>query len=239
MIPRIYTPSELAENTHVELEKSTSAHLQKVLRMKKGETLVAFNGDGDDYFSKIMSVGKTLTICVEERRENKCESPLHITLVQGISRGDRMDFAIQKSVELGVSAIQPLITEKSSVRINADRVDKKVRHWQSVVNSACEQSGRSIVPAVNTPVTLSDWLLKSTDPFLLLAPGASKSIAALDKLASFTVAVGPESGFSETEVNAMTSAGATLVSLGPRVLRTETAAAAAISALQTLYGDFR
>lgn len=238
MRPRIYAPHALCESAEITLEKNASAHLCRVLRMQPGDRLIAFNGDGYDYPAKIVSVGKSVTIQVTGRQINRSESGLQLTLAQGISRGDRMDFTLQKSVELGVTAIQPLITQKSTVRLDAERAEKKLRHWRSVIHSACEQCGRSLVPTIAPPTTLTQWLLDSADEFrIVLDPGATDSLAALSVQSACTIIVGPESGFSGEELEQLRASNVHPASIGPRVLRTETAAAAAIAILQSRHGD--
>jgi len=209
--------------------------------MRPGDTLTVFNGDGFDYRAEISQIGKFVSVQILDKSENTRESPLRISLAQGISRSERMDYTLQKSVELGVVAIQPLITQKSSVRLEADRRDKKVRHWQSVVISACEQSGRSVIPPVASPLTLPEWLAQpdAADTRIVLDPSALTALTKLAVASECTLVVGPESGFSEREIHLLSSAGALLAALGPRVLRTETAALAAISVMQASQGDFR
>lgn len=240
MPPRIYSPENLREDAEITLDKGASTHVAKVLRMKAGERLIAFSGDGYDYSARILSLGKQVTIRLETREKNCRESPLRITLAQGISRSDRMDYTIQKAVELGVHAIQPLSTQKSTVRLDASRAEKKLRHWQSVVVSACEQCGRSVIPAVSKPVSLTDWLATSGNTLrILLDPDADTSLPSIQLNGACTLLVGPESGFSDEETDQLRSAGTRGVTLGPRILRTETAAAAAISILQSQHGDLR
>ncbi|MEM7207967.1 MAG: 16S rRNA (uracil(1498)-N(3))-methyltransferase [Pseudomonadota bacterium] len=239
MIPRIYTPVDLAVDDTITLEKSASAHIAKVLRMSCGDSLIIFNGDGYNYAAEIVQAGKFVNVCVKEQQANTTESPLRITLVQGVSRSDRMDYALQKSVELGIVEFAPVFTEKSSVKLDATRADKKVKHWQSVAISAAEQSGRSRIVDVKAPVTLTQWLADSDYPekIIALEPTAEKTLrdCAVDK--ECVLLVGPESGFSANEIAQIRDHKITAAKLGPRVLRTETAAVAAITALQTLYGD--
>ncbi len=238
---RIYTPQSLATDGQVVLEKKSGAHLVRVLRMRSGDPLTVFNGDGFDYSAEIVQIGKSVSVQIRGKFENTRESPLNISLAQGISRSERMDYTLQKSVELGVVAIQPLITQKSTVKLDADRRDKKVRHWQSVVISACEQSGRSVIPPVAPPLTLPEWLTQSeiADTRIALDPNATTALTKLAVAGSCTLVVGPESGFSELEIHLLSNAGTLRATLGPRVLRTETAALAAISVMQARLGDFQ
>lgn len=238
---RIYTPQSLATDRQVVLEKESGVHLVKVLRMRSGDTLTVFNGDGFDYGAEIVQTAKSVSLLIRDKTENFCESPLRISLAQGISRSERMDYTLQKSVELGVVTIQPLITQKSSVKLSPDRRDKKVRHWQSVVVSACEQSGRSLVPPVASPLTLPEWLAQSgvRHTRIVLDPSAETPLTRLEVAGECTLVVGPESGFSEREIRLLSNAGALRAALGPRVLRTETAALAAIAVMQARLGDFQ
>ncbi len=214
-------------------------HAGKVLRMQAGEALELFNGDGNNYAAVIIEVGKKqLVVDIQSSSENPIESPLKLHLGQGISRGDRMDFAIQKAVELGVSEITPLFTERCGVKLDADRLEKKREQWQKIVISACEQSGRSVVPPVHMPVTLEKWLAQADNCLkLTLDPWTSATIKQLSPTDRLRLVIGPEGGFSDREVAATTLAGFQPVRLGPRVLRTETAALTAIAALQLQLGD--
>lgn len=214
-------------------------HAGKVLRMQAGEALELFNGDGNNYAAVIIEVGKKqLVVDIQNSSENPIESPLKLHLGQGISRGDRMDFAIQKAVELGVSEITPLFTERCGVKLDADRLEKKREQWQKIVISACEQSGRSVVPPVHMPVTLEKWLGQADNCLkLTLDPWTSATIKQLSPTDRLRLVIGPEGGFSDREVAATTLAGFQPVRLGPRVLRTETAALTAIAALQLQLGD--
>lgn len=214
-------------------------HAGKVLRMQAGEALELFNGDGNNYAAVIVEVGKKqLVVDIQSSNENPVESPLQLHLGQGISRGDRMDFAIQKAVELGVSEITPLFTERCGVKLDAERLEKKREQWQKIVISACEQSGRSVVPPVHPPVTLEKWLGQTDNCLkLTLDPWTSATIKQLAPTNRLRLVIGPEGGFSDREVAATTLAGFQPVRLGPRVLRTETAALTAIAALQLQLGD--
>ena len=172
--------------------------------------------------------------------ETDCESPLQVLLAQGISSGERMEYTLQKAVELGVSAIQPIAAKRSVVKLAGERADKRVAHWQGVVNSACEQSGRNHVPAVAQPLSLANWLAqRPSGRLLFLSPQASSRLADLPEPHGLQILIaGPEGGFEADEIAALESAHAIAVRLGPRVLRTETAALAALAAMQTMWGDF-
>lgn len=236
---RIYHPAPLAGLAVCELTDDAANHVGRVLRMQAGEPLKVFCGDGHDYSGVIESVGKkTVTMTLQGREFRDVESPLKIHLGQGISRGDRMDFAIQKAVELGVTEITPLFTERCGVKLDAERAEKKREQWQKIVIAACEQSGRAVVPVVHPLISLSSWLAQQTDELkLTLDPWTSATIKGLTPTHALRLVIGPEGGFSDAEVAATTSAGFQAVRLGPRVLRTETAALTAIAALQLQLGD--
>ena len=240
MPPRIYTDNTLITDQQIDLDKKASRHIVKVLRLNAGESLSVFNGDGRDYSAVLVRSAKTATIRITGSRNNPTESPLKVTLAQGISRGDRMDYCLQKSVELGVHAIQPLMTEKSSIKLDVERLDKKHRHWREILISACEQCGRSVVPQLAGATTLKDWLdhYDKAVPLQVLQPDATTALARAQSAIQCTVAIGPESGFSARELALFKQVGAQTYSLGPRVLRTETAAVAALSVLQLQGGDF-
>lgn len=207
--------------------------------MQAGATLQLFNGDGYNYAATITDVTKKhVLVSVTSKHPNPVESPLQIHLGQGISRGDRMDFAIQKAVELGVTAITPLFTERCGVKLDAERLAKRTEQWQKIAISACEQSGRSVVPVVYPAVNLSHWLAQATNALrLTLDPRASATIKTLPVVKDIQLVIGPEGGFTDDEVKATAAAGFTGITLGPRILRTETAALTAISALQLQFGD--
>ena len=238
-IPRIYHSSAVALNQEFALDDEAANHVGRVLRMPVGSALQLFNGDGYNYSAHISSSDKKrLLVIATAQLDNPVESPLKIHLGQGISRGDRMDFAIQKAVELGVSEITPLFTERCGVKLDADRLEKKREQWQKIVISACEQSGRSVVPPVHMPVTLEKWLGQADNCLkLTLDPWTSATIKQLSPTDRLRLVIGPEGGFSDREVAATTLAGFQPVRLGPRVLRTETAALTAIAALQLQLGD--
>ena len=238
---RVYTSQELSAGRHIVLEHAPSQHIARVLRMRDGERLTVFNGDGNDYPCRILSVGKSVELAVESVEPNRCESPIRVTLAQAICRGDRMDFALQKSVELGVTSIIPLITRKGKVKLDEKRQAKKQAHWQAVVVSASEQCGRSVVPVVAHPISLPDWLASGIDHNELLAldPLATIGVASTTARKSWTLIVGPESGFDDEEIERFNRYGIARARLGPRTLRTETAAVCALSLLQSAHGDLK
>ena len=207
--------------------------------MQAGQALQLFNGDGNNYAATITEVSKKqVTVKIIDAQANPVESPLNIHLGQAISRGDRMDFAIQKAVELGVTEITPLFTERCGVKLDGERLSKRNEQWQKIAISACEQSGRSVIPVVHPAINLDQWLAQDTNSLqLTLDPRASATIKTLTASQHIRLVIGPEGGFTDIEVAATSLAGFTGIQLGPRVLRTETAALSAISALQLQFGD--
>lgn len=238
-VPRIFQQGALIVGQTCFLADDAANHVGRVLRMQANQALELFNGDGNNYQALIVEVGKkSVTVAINGVTANPVESPLRIHLGQGISRGDRMDFAIQKAVELGVAEITPLFTERCGVKLDAERAEKKREQWQKIVISACEQSGRSVVPMVNPLINLDKWLAQETKELkLTLDPWAKDTIKTLTQAQAVRLVIGPEGGFSDKEVHQTEQAGFTAVQLGPRVLRTETAALTAIAALQLQLGD--
>ncbi|WP_198782322.1 16S rRNA (uracil(1498)-N(3))-methyltransferase [Shewanella putrefaciens] len=239
-VPRIYQPQPLAIHQQLNLDEDGAAHIGKVLRMGNGEQISLFNGDGNDYLAEIVDAGKKhVTVKLLSCEANLSESPLNLHLGQVISRGDRMEFTIQKSVELGVNTITPLFSDRCGVKLNSERLEKKIQQWQKIVISACEQSGRSQVPVVRPAMDLHDWCSEPTSALKLnLHPRAAHGINGLD-LAHTRVRllIGPEGGLSAEEIAMTETYQFTDVLLGPRVLRTETASLTAITALQLRFGD--
>lgn len=238
-IPRIYTGQELRANAEIVLETGPSLHLSRALRMKVGDALVLFNGRGGQYPATISAIDrKAVVVASAELEALECESPLHLQLGIAVSRGERMDWVVQKATELGVSCIAPLVSERTEVKLGAERGEKKLRHWQQIATSACEQCGRNRLPQILAPQSLAGWLQDvQADLRLVLhhtavtrdpGPAPPRSVALL---------VGPEGGLSEEEIRAAEGAGFASLQLGPRVLRTETAPLAAIAILQARWGD--
>lgn len=242
---RIHQAVPLACGQTLELDSQSALHVAKVLRLATGDALVLFNGEGGEFHGKIENIGKrSTTVLLQEWVETHCESPLQIVLGQCISRGDRMDYAIQKSVELGVASIYPLNSQRSGVHIPAARQEKRRLHWQKIAISACEQCGRNIVPVIQPIVNLDRWITAMpTEKNFLLDPEAKLTTKQLGLSTEQIVAecigllIGPEGGLSPEEIDSATQAGFTALRLGPRVLRTETAAVATLAALQVLWGD--
>jgi len=239
-IPRLYTPQALASGSLIDLDEGSSRHLVSVLRMSAGQQVILFNGLGGEYSGELSNVRKnTASVSVSKFIDSDRESPLKVHLAIGVSRGDRMDWIVQKATELGVCSITPLFTERTEVKLNAERLDKKNRHWQQVAISACEQCQRTLVPLVSPAIPLTQWVAVDNDSLkLVLHHRADKRLTALNKDSNLvSLLVGPEGGLSDSEIDLSLSYGFKPLALGPRVLRTETAPLAALSILQSLWGD--
>lgn len=239
-IPRLFVDQTLAVDQELSLSKELSNYVVNVLRLKDASPVVLFNGDGNEYSAELEILNKrNINVRVDSKLGISCESPLLIHLGQGISKGDRMDMVIQKSVELGVTEISPIITERCNVKLEDERWQKKQQHWQKIAVSACEQCGRNVVPTIHAPITLVQWLSQSTNQLrLTLNPTAEKRLARLDvPKEGIRVLIGPEGGLSDQEIFQAAETGFNDASLGSRILRTETAALAVISILQANYGD--
>jgi 16S rRNA (uracil1498-N3)-methyltransferase len=243
--PRIFQAQAFEVGQTQALNEDAFGHIVRVLRLKNGDDITLFNGIAEqvgyfEYQATLINVSKkTADVEITAKTLVENESPLNIHLAQGISRGDRMDFTLQKSVELGVNTITPIFTERCGVKLSGERLEKKHQQWQKIVISACEQSGRCAVPIVATPIYLADWLAQETAALKLnLHPKAEHSIMNLPiENQRVRLLIGPEGGLSDDEIANANKAGFHDVLLGPRVLRTETAALTAITALQCRYGD--
>lgn len=238
---RIFHRGELSSGLTVMLDHNSSHHLLHVLRKKAGERFFIFNGSDGEFDAVLTSTNKK-TACVEigEWHERKTESPLSIHLGQVMSRGERMDYAIQKSVELGVSTITPLFSEFCQVQLSENRIDKRVAHWQAIAISAAEQSGRCAVPIVHSPITFDEWIQKENAVKLICCPRQEKSaLAAIAPDKNIAITIGAEGGFSNTEMHTAFQSNFLPLSLGPRILRTETATVVALTFLQMRYGDIK
>lgn len=240
-IPRIYQPISLNSGQIVELDAQATVHLTKVLRLRVGDALVVFNGEGGEFAAQVDAVGRrSASIKLGEFADGGVESPLQLVLLQGVSRGERMDYTVQKAVELGVARVVPVLTKRTTVNLRGERQEKRRAHWQAVVNSACEQSGRNRVPEV-APVTPFATALAEVGEGLKLVLH-HRAQTGLDELPApagpVSLLIGPEGGLSAEEITAAEAAGFVPLRLGPRVLRTETAALAALSVLQWQWGDF-
>lgn len=240
-IPRIYHPTSLLDQKHCELSEDAANHVGRVLRMQIGEHLELFDGSNHIYPSVITSVSKK-SVCVEiiDCQFDDRESPLNIHLGQVMSRGDKMEFTIQKSVELGVKIITPLWSERCGVKLDADRMAKKIQQWQKIAISACEQCGRNVIPEIRPMMKLEEWCAEQDGMLKLnLHPRAKYSIRTLPHIPpeGVRLLIGSEGGLSPQEIAQTEQQGFTEILLGKRVLRTETAALTAITALQVCFGD--
>jgi 16S rRNA (uracil1498-N3)-methyltransferase len=239
---RIYADQPLESGASVVLDEGASHHLAVVLRMKPGADLLVFNGRGGEYEARIERIERKLVwLAVGAHYPVARESALRLTLAQGVAKGDRMDFSVQKAVELGVSCIVPVLAERTVVRVDAERWDRKQQHWQEVARAAAEQSGRTVVPRVEPVVLLPQWLSQPRIDKLRLAlnPLGGATLRALEApQGGVSLLVGPEGGLTEQELRASEQHGFLGLRLGPRVLRTETAGLAAIAAIQALWGDW-
>ena len=251
-LTRVYVDAPLVSGKRVRLEGSAASHITRVLRLRVGAALTLFNGTGGEYEASIDKAhGGEVTVAVGAGVAAERESPLDLTLAQGVSRGERMDLVVQKATELGVSRLVPVLTERSVVRLTAQQSDRKVNHWRAIVIAACEQCGRNRLPVIAPPVPLAEFL--RTKPSgggapasdcndgaarLLLSPIGTSTLKEVARpTGGITVLIGPEGGLTEEEEQAAVVAGFTAVRLGPRVLRTETAAIAALALLQREFGD--
>jgi 16S rRNA (uracil1498-N3)-methyltransferase len=241
-IPRIHHPAALTSGARVELSDTAANHVARVLRLPVGAPLILFNGSGGEFAATLAVIDKRrVLVDVGSFQDEEREPPLPIWLAQGVSRGERMDYTLQKAVELGVNRIIPLFTEHCGVQLQGERLEKRIKHWQGVVISACEQCGRNRIPPVETPATLTQWLAMPGEGLrLVLAPDAESSLAQLHAPSGpVTLLIGPEGGLSDQEIALAKQAGYVGLRLGPRILRTETAALAALAALLGTWGDFR
>ncbi|MEP1553725.1 16S rRNA (uracil(1498)-N(3))-methyltransferase [Paraglaciecola sp.] len=239
-IIRIYHPHQLSVESQIILTDDATNHVSNVLRAREGQAVVLFNGDGNEYSAHLAQVNKRkVVVNVDSKLSLSIESPLDIHLAQGISRGDRMEWVIQKAVELGIKEMTPLITERCGVKLNQERWVKKHEQWLKVVIGACEQSGRNVLPKLNPPTLFSDWVTMSTNQLrLTLHPRAEQAFRHISMPpAGVRLLIGPEGGFTDQEIYQTEQNGFQTVQLGPRVLRTETAAVASIAALQAIHGD--
>jgi 16S rRNA (uracil1498-N3)-methyltransferase len=239
-VSRLYVPSPLAENMAIQLDDDSSHYLRSVLRLKKDDAIVIFNGEGGEYLAKALEVTrKAVTLAVGAYQSRSVESSLHLSLGLGIARGDKMDWSIQKSVELGVNVITPLLTERCVVQFKGEKMPQRWHHWQKIIQHAAEQSGRTVLPTLNAIELLPDWVGQQQGLKVFLDPYAQASLNVLTpENKQVTLMTGPEGGFANHERDVAKAAGFVPVRMGSRVLRTETASIAALSALQMLWGDF-
>ena len=241
MTTRLYFNAPLAAGQTVSLDAIASRHLREALRVREGDDVVIFNGEGGEYSGKVIAVGRAaVSVQLSAYHAVDRESPLRIRLAQGISRGERMDYTIQKAVELGVATLAPLSTERSAVRLDEARARKREDHWRGIIRHAAEQSGRTRLPVLEPVGTLTQLLDASLEQGrLLLDPTAEAALGGVPLPTDLCLAIGPEGGFSPSERMQLEAAGFRRLRLGPRILRTETAALVALSILQDHAGDLR
>ncbi|HEV7777333.1 MAG TPA: 16S rRNA (uracil(1498)-N(3))-methyltransferase [Luteibacter sp.] len=238
---RIHVDQPLTPGASFALPQQAGEHVARVLRLAEGDPLVLFNGDGRDYAATIVALGKReVVVAMGDARTPDNESPLALTLAQGVARGEKMDLIVQKATELGVVRIVPLLTERSEVKLDAARAEKRLQHWRAVAASACEQSGRARLPYIEAAQPLQAWLASLAEDGrerLALLPEGDRRAQSLKLEHGALLVVGPEGGLGERDTTALSAAGFTSLRLGPRILRTETAGLAALAALQALHGD--
>jgi len=245
-ITRIYQATPLQEGALISLDSQAATHVARVLRLTLGDQIIVFNGEGGEYPGVIEAIDKrSVAVRLAAQQSPATESSLQILLIQGISRGERMDYTLQKSVELGVSEIYPVTTQHIAVHMDASRGQKKQSHWQGVVNSACEQSGRVVVPQVHDLQSLNACVenlpVQDESLRIMLDHRAAKPLTSIDEshVKHIVIVVGPEGGLSDEERDWLVAKGFIAIAMGPRVLRTETAAIAAIAIMQARWGDFK
>ncbi|AGL87488.1 MULTISPECIES: 16S rRNA (uracil(1498)-N(3))-methyltransferase [Pseudomonas] len=237
-LSRFFIDATLSLGEH-ELPEAQAHYIGRVLRMAEGAALQVFDGSGTEFRGALVEVGKKrVRVQLNESFAGQEESPLRIHLGQGLSRGERMDWAIQKATELGVSEITPIFSERCEVRLKDERADKRLLHWRQVAISACEQCGRSQVPVIHPPVLLADWIKQARADLKLVLHPVAQPLESHAKPASLAFLIGPEGGLTDAEVELSHSAGFLPARLGPRVLRTETAPVVALAVAQQLWGDF-
>ena len=252
--PRFYCPGKLAAGQVIELPVNVAHHASRVLRLKQGDSIILFNGNGGEFQAAIGNIGKNgAAAAIEKHLDIERESALVITLAQAVCASEKMDWLVQKAVELGVSSIQPLDTKLSVVRLSGERAEKRMKHWQQVVISACEQCGRNRIPQVLPLISLADWLGTQINEWknlsdgtlsnlhFLLSPTAKKGLRDFPEVSTIpalTLLVGPEGGLTSEEETAALISGFISLRLGKRILRSETAALAAVAAMQMLWGDY-
>jgi 16S rRNA (uracil1498-N3)-methyltransferase len=245
-LTRVYVAARIEAGKRLVVDGSAANHITRVLRLRSGDTLTVFDGSGGEFGARIEEFRKdSVVVAVEDHRPLERESPLTLTLAQGISRGERMDWVIQKATELGTSRIVPLFTKRSVVRLDEKQADRKLQHWRAIAIAACEQCGRNRIPELAAPVDFFDMLPAEASGAtrLLLSPTGDLRIEDLGQdvrqgaSKGITVLIGPEGGLEDVEQEAALAAGFKAVQLGPRVLRTETAAIAALTIIQRYFGD--
>ncbi|MDH4556379.1 16S rRNA (uracil(1498)-N(3))-methyltransferase [Pseudomonas sp. BN417] len=237
-LSRFFIDAPLSLGQH-ELPETQAHYIGRVLRLAAGDAVQLFDGSGQEYLGELVEVGKkTVRVELRDALAGMAESPLRVHLGQGLSRGERMDWAIQKATELGVAEISPIVSERCEVRLKDERADKRLAHWRQVAISACEQCGRSVLPVIHAPVALADWQRQVEADLRLVLHPVAEPLANHARPGSLAFLIGPEGGLSDAEVDAAKAAGFHAARLGPRVLRTETAPVVALTVAQQLWGDF-
>ncbi|HEY6453681.1 MAG TPA: 16S rRNA (uracil(1498)-N(3))-methyltransferase [Steroidobacteraceae bacterium] len=239
-LSRVHVEVPLGGRVHVDLNGTAARHVARVLRLRAGDALILFDNAGGEYRATIVSFARdAVRLAVGEYLPTQRESPLRVTLAQGISRGERMDVVVQKATELGVWRIVPLLTERTIVRLNPAQAANRLRHWRAIAIAACEQCGRNHVPEITAPLSLQEFLVSDLPEGLrlLLNPDGGLKARDLPASAAATLLIGPEGGLSDAERTAASAAQFRGLSLGPRILRTETAALAALAIIQQQLGD--
>jgi 16S rRNA (uracil1498-N3)-methyltransferase len=237
-LSRFFIDAPLSLGNH-ELPEAQAHYIGRVLRLNVGAAVQLFDGSGMEFLGELAEVGKKqVRVVLSEQVAGQPDSTLRIHLGQGMSRGERMDWAIQKATELGVTEITPIVSARCEVRLKDDRADKRMAHWRQIAISACEQSGRSSVPLIHPPLALTEWLQQASAELKLVLHPVAQALTSHSKPATLAFLIGPEGGLSESEVMQAQAAGFFAARLGPRVLRTETAPIVALSIAQQLWGDF-
>lgn len=239
---RLHIESPLSANSELDLDGNAARYVGRALRLTPNDKLTLFDGRGGEFQATIIALSRgKVTVAIGEHSARNIESPLAIHLLQCLSRGERMDFVMQKATELGVQKITPLITDRTMVKLEAKRAEKRLQHWRGIAASACEQSGRNLLPEISSPKPFRSWLGENVETGgtrLILKPGGDGSFKSVgDEVQQVILLIGPEGGFSESEYELAAATGFREIGFGTRILRTETAALAAIASLQTLYGD--
>lgn len=234
---RLYQNTPLIIGDELTLDSYATHHLTKVLRFPQGQSITLFNGDGFNYTAEVLKAKKDCVVKLISKEENLSESKLNLTLAQGVAKGEKMDFLIQKAVELGVSTIIPILTERCVVKLKGEKLQKRQSHWQKIAIGACEQSGRSIVPEVLSPIVIDELLQRPTTNGFVLHHRAEQTLLDTPSTSEATILIGPEGGLSDKEISKATEAGYQPLLLGSRVLRTETASLAVIANMQLLWGS--
>ncbi|ANI12950.1 MULTISPECIES: 16S rRNA (uracil(1498)-N(3))-methyltransferase [Pseudomonas] len=237
-LSRFFIDAPLSLGQH-ELPEAQAHYIGRVLRHAAGDAVQLFDGSGQEFLGELVEVGKkNVRVELRESFAGLAESPLRLHLGQGLSRGERMDWAIQKATELGAARITPIVSERCEVRLKDERADKRTAHWRQIAISACEQCGRSVLPQIDAPISLAEWLQATEADLKLVLHPVAEPLASHARPGSLAFLIGPEGGLSDAEVEQARAAGFHAARLGPRVLRTETAPVVALSVAQQLWGDF-